>query len=109
MEASVKITFAPNIPENQFDDVVYQIEFPDYIAIADFLPKIQMGCELAGPIEEEIKKTGRAGVCLSADVQAGLPYFKIRAGGSYSASDEVVTVEQLRALPPKEVVSLLAL
>lgn len=108
-EVMFRISANLDVKEENIENIVYDLEFPEEIGIADFLPKTELGSELAGPIDVRDTRTGKSSIQVGLEEKASVKYLVASGSvsGNINARSEEGTASgvQLRLLPPKQVVS----
>jgi hypothetical protein len=110
VEVPFKITgsLGSGVKEETIDQILYRIEFPDDIDVADFLPKTEVASDLAGPIEKTDSQTRTQSIQVVGEGTASAQYaslgVSIGAKADKSSSGNAFSAVQVKFLPPKQLV-----
>lgn len=108
VEVKLRITAGLNVKEDSVEHISYDIEFPANLEIADFLPKTELGSELAGPIEASAAQKRLASLQVALEGKASVQYH-VASGSATGKTDTeqssmIASGVQVKFLPPKQVV-----
>jgi hypothetical protein len=98
-EANIRISANISGRDEEIESLTYQIEFPEGLEVVDFLPKTELGAEIASPVRvQEQSKSGTFRI--TAEGVASARYTAL-VDASASGTASSITAE---FLPPKQVV-----
>jgi hypothetical protein len=107
VEAMFRISANIDVKEEAIDYISYDLDFPEEVGIADFLPKTELGSEIAGPINYSDNRTRKSFIQVAIEGKASARYL---VSGSISgkigtkAEEGIASGVQIQLLPPKQVV-----
>ena len=99
-EANIRLSANISGLDEEIESLAYQIEFPEGLEVVDFLPKTELGAEIASPVlVQEQSKSGTFRITAEGGVTSARYTAQVHASASGKASS--ITAE---FLPPKQVV-----